>query len=394
MNIRQIAFFLLFKPEESVIIHDELIYVGGNQLDSKQIIGVTPGRMIGSIVLALILGLLLPLIAVLQISLLLPVLMLCGIVGAHLKARAGWLPAMVLFAASLGSTLWFVGAPAMFMLLLAAVLPALLITRSMAQKQPFFEQLKLGIAAYVLGLVAAMIAAYMSFGSGMIASFVDVLRAEFDRMPDAALQPFADAVNSTLALNGIRSVETVTVEMYRAQLKGVLDLMQQTYARMLPGTLLTGAMLSGVLTVLWGNWTMARLGLATNESFMGMSRWFLPAQATVGALALWAVSLIIANSGYEAGATVHAAVGELAGSIFVIQALSALDRRMLTAGRSLSRRRTLIALLAIGALIFGGVAMVLCLTGVLSALFGSRGAVTLWRRERENDHSDRDDPEE
>jgi len=363
-------------------------------LDSKQIIGVTPGRMIGSIVLALILGLLLPLIAVLQISLLLPVLMLCGIVGAHLKARAGWLPAMVLFAASLGSTLWFVGAPAMFMLLLAAVLPALLITRSMAQKQPFFEQLKLGIAAYVLGLVAAMIAAYMSFGSGMIASFVDVLRAEFDRMPDAALQPFADAVNSTLALNGIRSVETVTVEMYRAQLKGVLDLMQQTYARMLPGTLLTGAMLSGVLTVLWGNWTMARLGLATNESFMGMSRWFLPAQATVGALALWAVSLIIANSGYEAGATVHAAVGELAGSIFVIQALSALDRRMLTAGRSLSRRRTLIALLAIGALIFGGVAMVLCLTGVLSALFGSRGAVTLWRRERENDHSDRDDPEE
>ena len=394
MNIRQIAFFLLFKPEESAIIHNELIYVGGNQLDSKQIIGVTPGRMIGSIVLALILGLLLPLIAVLQISLLLPVLMLCGLVGAHLKARAGWLPAMVLFAASLGSTLWFVGAPAMFMLLLAAVLPALLITRSMAQKQPFFEQLKLGIAAYVLGLVAAMIAAYMSFGSGMIASFVDVLRAEFDRMPDAALQPFADAVNSALALNGIRSVETVTVEMYRAQLKGVLDLMQQTYARMLPGTLLTGAMLSGVLTVLWGNWTMARLGLATNESFMGMSRWFLPAQATVGALALWAVSLIIANSGYEAGATVHAAVGELAGSIFVIQALSALDRRMLTAGRSLSRRRTLIALLAIGALIFGGVAMVLCLTGVLSALFGSRGAVTLWRRERENDHSDRDDPEE
>ena len=73
---------------------------------------------------------------------------------------------------------------------------------SVTQKQPFFRQLNRGIVVYVAGLVAAMLAAYTMFGGGMIARFMDVLRVEFTRMPDAALQPFADAVNSALSLGG------------------------------------------------------------------------------------------------------------------------------------------------------------------------------------------------
>ena len=37
-----------------------------------------------------------------------------------------------------------------------------------------------------------------AFGSGMVAKFMDVLRAEYNRMPDAALQPMVDAVNAML----------------------------------------------------------------------------------------------------------------------------------------------------------------------------------------------------
>ena len=349
--------------------------------------------MIVSVVLALAFGAALPLVAVLQISFLLPVLMLCGILAVQLKARSGWPPAMALFAASLGSTLWMVGTPGMFMLLLAAILPAMVVMRGVAHKRPFFEQMKVGVAAYGLGLVAAMLVAYASFGGGMIARFVDILRAEFDRMPDATLQPFADMVNSAMAMNGLRSAEVFTVEMYRASLKGVLDLMQQTYAQLLPGRLLAGAMLSGVLSVLWGNWTMARRGMATNESFQGMSRWFLPAQVTIGTLVFWVVGYLFAIGG-NGGATVFATVRELAASIFMLQALSALDRRMLTDGRSLPRRRALIMVLAVVAMMFDLISIMLCTMGVLSALFGSHGAVTLWRNQRQNDQSDRDDSDE
>ena len=74
---------------------------------------VSPGRMVGSLALALVLGTMIPIIAVLQISLLAPVLMLCGIVGVHLWARAGWAPAAVLFTAALiaGLVAWLVTHP-------------------------------------------------------------------------------------------------------------------------------------------------------------------------------------------------------------------------------------------------------------------------------------------
>ena len=76
---------------------------------------------------------------------------------------------------------------------MAAVLPALYVMRGVAAKRPFFEQLRGGILAFGAGLVAAMLIAYASFGGGMVARFVDMMRAEFARMPDAALQPIVDA---------------------------------------------------------------------------------------------------------------------------------------------------------------------------------------------------------
>lgn len=355
---------------------------------------VSPGRMVGSLALALVLGTLIPIIAVLQISLLAPVLMLCGIVGVHLWARAGWVPAAVLFTAALGSTLWLIGPVGVPLLLLAAILPALLTARGVTQKQPFFRQLNRGIVVYVAGLVAAMLAAYTMFGGGMIARFMDVLRVEFTRMPDAALQPFADAVNSALSLGGAPGGGTFTVQMYREQLSGILDLMQQTYAQLLPGTLLSGALLSGVLSVLWGNWTLARQGMATNESFIGIGQWFLPAQVTLGALGLWAAGFLLANSAYAAGATVYSTVAEVAGSVFVIQALCAVDRRLMAGGGSAGRRKVLITALAVVALIFRGLGSLLCALGVMSALFGSHGAVRMWMDRRQNDHTDRDDPDQ
>ena len=349
--------------------------------------------MAGNAVLGLLIGALLPLVAVLQISMLVPVLMLGSIFAVRLKARAGWLPVGVLVAAELSATAMFVGIELVPILAAAAVLPALYVIRGMDRKQPYFEQMNGAVAAHVAGLLAAMLIAYISFGGSMVARFVDVLRMEFAQMPDAALQPFADAINSALSLSGSIGLKLYTVEMYRTQLIGVLDLMQQTYAQYLPGTLLCGAMLSGVLTALWGNWTLARQGRATNESFVGMASWFLPARFTTGALVLWVAGLLLANSSYRAGAPAWNTIRQLAGAAFAVQALAALDRRMLSAGRSTRRRRVLVTLLAVLALLLQGVGAMLGYIGAASALFGSRGAVRLWLEKHRDDHSDRDDPD-
>lgn len=366
---------------------------GGVGLEFKQVVERPAKGLVGGVILGLVIGAVLPFVALVQISLLVPVLMLGGIFTVALKARYGWAPACALAAAAMASSAWFIGMTIALMLLAASLAPALAIVRAMGRKAPFFEQMKLGVAAYGLGLLAAMLVMYAGYGAGMVARFVDLLRAEYDRMSDAALMPLVEWVNTALSAGGALGVRQMTVEQFRAQMTGILDLMQQTYARMLPGTLLSGALLSGVLSVLWGNWIMARQGRATNESFVGMSRWFLPPGVTGGCVAMWLAGLLLAYGGYENGATVYATISALVGATFAIQALCAADRRMLAAGRSLARRRTLLVIVSVLALLLPDLGMVLSYLGMFSALFGSHGAVRKWRDGRQNDRSD-DDSEE
>ena len=360
-------------------------------MDFKQTDHAPPGRLVGCVLLGIVVGALLPLAAVLQISMLMPVLMLGGIFAAHLKARAGWIPVAALWAAAMAVAFWFMGPTLMLILTVAALLPSLAVMAGMARKAPFFEQMQTGVAAFVGELVAAMLIAYASYGGNMVARFVDALRAEYGRMPDAALQPLVEWMNTLVSSGEVGGMRSVTVNYFRAQLSGVLDLLQQTYAQTLPGVLLSGAALSGVLAVLWGNWTMARRGMATNESFVGISGWFMPARISVGALSLWAAGLIMLYAGKDNGATIYMTIAQLVGAAFALQALSALDRRMLRAGRTLNRRRVMIGLLAAISLLLRGVGAMLSYVGVMSALFGSRGAVKLWMRRRQDDHSDDDD---
>ncbi len=356
-------------------------------MDSREVAVAESGRgpLLGSVILALIVGGLLPIVALLQISLLVPTLMLGGIMAAYLGVKAGWIPVGVLAVASATSAGYLMGGRIALVLIVASLAPSVTVVLGATGKRPFFEQMNAGVITFVLGLLAAMLVAYMSFGSGMVAKFVDVLRGEYNRMPDAALQPMVDAVNAMLPATGGMRSKSMTVTAFRSQLSGVLDLMQQTYAQVMPGALLSGAILSGVLSVLWANWTMARRGMATNESFVGMSGWFMPVHITLGALGLWAVGLILMLSGSANGATVYMTIAQAVGAAFAVQALCALDRRMLRADRPLGRRRLLIGLLSVAALLMRSLGSALAYVGVASALFGSHGAIRRWTQNRPKD---------
>ena len=363
-------------------------------MDSKQVTYKQPGLPVGSVLLALLIGATLPIVGLVQISLLVPTLMLGGIFAARLYAKNGWIPAGVLIVATAVSSGVLLGGTLALILVVASLLPAVAVIFGMTQKKPFFEQLNAGVAAFFGGLLAAILIANMSFGGGMISRFVNTLRAEYDRMPDALLQPMVNWVNTMLSSGVSGSSALMTVDSFRSQLSGVLDLMEQTYAQILPGALLSGALLSGVVSVLWGNWTMARQGRATNQSFVGMSGWFMPARISIGAIILWIAGLIMMYSDTRNGTTVYTTIAQAAGAAFAVQALCALDRRMVRADRPLGRRRLLIMLLAILALLLRGVASVLTWIGAASALFGSHGAIRMWLQNRQNDQSNHNDPNE
>ena len=349
------------------------------------------GKTVLAVVLALITGFLLPLATMLQIMLLLPVMMFGGILCVYFFCYAGPVPAGVFTICGLASTYWLMSPRMMWMLAVAAFVPALVMLRGALLKQPFFDQLRNGIIVSVLGMLTAIFIAYSGYGGDMIARFMDLIRTEISRMPDAMFQPFIDAINSSLVLSGVSGAR-MTVQTYRGQMMGVLDLMQEAYVESLPGTLLSGALLTGVLGTLWGNWTLARRGMATDQSFVGMSQWFLPTQITVGALVIWIVGYFATNGSYGAGRTRYVTVYQLASCAFVIQALSAIDRRLLRAGSSTRGRKVAIFLLGMGSLILRILGMALFTVGAISALFGSHGAVKLWLDKRRNDdHSDDDD---
>ena len=344
-------------------------------MESKQVYRAPSGRTVGSILLALVVGALLPIAAVFQISLLIPVLMLGGILTVFFYSAAGWVPAGVFVAVQLGATGWFFGPTLMAMDLAAAVLPAVLLIPGIRGTRPFFDQMRASLLLYFGGMVGAVVIAYVSFGGSTIQHFMDVMRQQFRYIPDAALAPFVEAVNSALSMEGSQTFSGISISDYRASLMGVLDLMQQTYGQMLPGALLSGALVSAVLTVLWGNWRMAMRGIATTRSFVGMTGWFLPAHVTLGMLVLWVVSYALAQGGISSGGAVYATVHQLASFTFLFQALSAMDRRYLDQGMSFKWRRFLIGFTLFASLVFRDLATVLMIVGICSALFGRRGTM-------------------
>ncbi|MBR1559217.1 MAG: DUF2232 domain-containing protein [Clostridia bacterium] len=346
------------------------------------------GKVALGVVLAVLLGIAAPALTALETALLLPVILLSGVLMVFLHGYAGRLPAWLFMTVQLGAAAVLLGPTFMWMLMAAGTFPAILSMRGILTKRPFFEQMKLDIGFYLAGLLAAVTIAWSVFGGNMIPRAVDALRAQFELTPDLFFLPFVEAVNA--AMPGT----TVTVAGYRAQVMAVLELLGETYERMLPGTLLSGAALSGVLTALWGNWLMARHGMATNESYISLERWFLPKQATAGLLLMWVAAYILSETGYQGGESVYMAVYALVSLAFYIQGLCAVDRFMFRRGASSGRRRFVVILGLILGAIFRLFNTFLFVVGAFSALFGSHGAISRRveiRVERRDDDDDDDD---
>lgn len=329
---------------------------------------VTIAKAVFGTIIALLLGCLFPLILTIELSLLMPMLLVTNIALPVIFVASGKFAALALIIAEMASTIFFLGDTIGIMMLLTSVVPGIVVIWGISRRRHFFEQMQTGLIAHFLGLIAAVSVAYFNFGGDMIQKFIDSMREQVALIPDELFMPIVQSVNDMIAsLSGEAASPDmmITVESYRSVLAGtMMDVMQRMYVEYLPGCLLTGAVITGLVSVLWGNWRMARKGLATNESFIGMSCWQIPVHLSVGVFFIWIVGAVISGSGaYSAGNTVYTAIYMLVQMTFYVQALSGFDRMLIGRFMGLRGRRILIFLALIGAMIIPFINVVLFVYG-------------------------------
>lgn len=349
------------------------------------------GKIVLGVIIALIIGALVPVVMTLQISMMTPMVMLGGLMMVLLFCFAGPAPALVLGVMQIAASAYFFSPVFGWIVLFMSVMPAWVAIRGIGSKQPFFKQMQDCLSAQTSGLLIAVIIAYVSFGGDMISKLIDAIRTEFARMPEELISSIVDGVNSTMVSMGFQE-STLTVDAYRELVSGaMLDYLQESYTRILPGSLIVGAVFTAVISVFWGNWRMARKGLATSESFVGMSAWFLPGHATGGLIFVWAASYVLMAVGYKSGENLYQTVYMLNQLVFSIQALASFNRGFLKKGVRTGKRCALTVIIWIASMLMPGLGIGLMFIGIASALWGSHGMITLRMKQQHDNDSDNND---
>jgi len=346
---------------------------------------ISAGQKMAGYVIAVLTGLLAPFSAALEISAFMPVVFITSILMAFLHGFAGRGP-MIACAIAHGLMMGAgLGSDFMYMLLFAAVLPTIWVLRMVDRNVPFFTQMLHGIIAFAIGLLLAVFMAFALYGGEIASSIVESVRAAINTIPQEYMDMYAANLNSideSILANS--SVEEI--------LSQALYFVEEQLNMQLPGMLLSGAALTSVFCVSMGNRMRAHKGLATVESFVPLHRWFLPSHLTLGLLGMLAASGVCILLGMSAGRGAFYTIWLLMIYAFYVQAAASFMRRlMLTRLRSRGRCGVLAAIFIVSLLL--GMAEMLAMFGGLSALFGSRGAVTLWLLKRQAGKDKDDKPE-
>ena len=323
----------------------------------------SPGRIAAGTVLALILAFLFPQMIVFQLMMF--NLGVVAMAGVALFVWAGPIPAVVLAAAGTANLLYFCGLPVGLTLLPMAVAPPVAVALGVRGRRPFFQQMQRGVAAFLAGAAATALIAAVAFGGNLVAQIVAMLGEVFEQ---AGREVWAIVRPSLTAID-----PSVTFEQFSEMFAETLALIQAYYELYLLANLLSGAAVTAIVSVFWGNWLAARRGEATAESFVGLHGWYLPSNLTWGALMTLLAAWILANTSISGGVAAWLTVTQLAEVAFVVQALAAIDRRLKARGSTRGRRTAMVVLILIAGAIFQLFGL-LSLAGAASALFGSRGA--------------------
>lgn len=322
--------------------------------------------------LALVIGALHPLLLSYQTLLVIWLLPCIGVIAAVvLYAAAGMAPAICLGVSAIVSSYLRatgLGPELATATLPLTVLPAVVAILGLRARKPFFVQLRNASLAQLGGALAAIVICAMFFGRDMISQCMDLIRA----FADQQLPAIYEIYRPVWTAQGVN----VTYEEFLGLFSDVLFQIQTYYELYLASSVLANAALTGIISVLWGNWVLARHGEATVESFRGLADWHMPSNMTFGLLISLIACLILRSTGIGSAEVAWTTASALVSLAFCAQLAAANDRRLKAAGATHGKRTALGILLCVLISLIPMARTIASFGGAASALFGRQGAIT------------------
>ena len=307
--------------------------------------------------LAALLAIAAPLAVLSELMWLLPVLLVPSVGIALLYRWFGRGPALCAALLQIMVYATMLGAMGMWIAISATILP--LVALMLASRQSFFDQLRISIASFILGVVLAVGLMYLSFGGDAIARVLDLLPQSLRTLPTEFLDQLIASLPEQIASG-------MTAESFIGFFDEAVAQLKPVYQSNLPGLLFGGALVSALICA-------PAMAVARGADCAPIRDWALPASTTGGLLLILLVSFVLSEAGMQGADVALQAVLDIVVIAFCVQALSSFARRLHLSGKSIGMQSGVLAVLAV--LAWFGASLYLALYGCASALFGSRGAL-------------------
>lgn len=338
------------------------------------------GKLIGGILLSLLVGILSPYLLVFLPLFLSPVLL--GWIGA----RFGLPAAVAGVAAALFSTAALLGWPMAAWTLAALYAPLICAFVGIRRQWRFEDQLGRCIATSILCLTLAVALARFVVGEDLVSYLARLLENMLNELPSEVLDSFLLAGNSaglfSASQAGGLTSGIYTLAQRQEMIAQIVDSIRSLYETGLPGLLLFGAGLTGILLAAIPNRHLVRRGALPRECYWPLAKWHLSVKMTFGLLAVFLGILILDVSDRMEGMSAISFAGEALLTLFFgLQAVGSLERRLIAGNLRPGTRVALIVLMVV--LLSPG--RILTFYGMISALAGPHyGAIPQILRSRRN----------
>ena len=292
-------------------------------------------------------------------------------------AKFGWVAALFTALASTVTVNSVFGAVGTYGMLLVCVLPAAVDCFLLAKKKRYFSRLRWALLAQGVGIGAFFLAAYMLVGQNLADALSQAMYNQVASMPAGFVDYYLAMMGQTTLPTDEINILTgfLTAEERAAMLASAFEVQTLAYKVNLPGLIVNSCIYSGVLTAHWGSDAYARAG--GEHEHHSISEWRIGTNVTVIASLLFVTGMVFAFMTQSDYAAPMMFTCNLASSaLFTVQGTGVISRMCRRSGWTDGRRRTMVSILFV--LNFMGMS-VLPLLGFASALWGTKGIITLKR---------------
>ncbi len=317
-----------------------------------------------------------------------------------LYAWAGWVPAGIVSVGTIASLAWFAsisGAvnPALAGIgaALVLVVPGVVSIVLMEKRMGFFLRMAIAAGVQTAALLGCVAFIYLGMGIDLVDALTGMMRTTVEFMPQEMIEQFLNMYYMSGMLTQ-ESVEELTggVLLWSDVMKifdQVFELTNYQLKQVMPAMLINSGLISGVLMTALPSAVARRRGFEPAVPHVPVHEWFLPARAAGGLTVCMATGFVLNLMNIEGASGVLIVFTQAVSTLCIIQGIAAMTRRFRESGAGRGVRIGLTA----AAVIFA--AQFMEMVGMASALFGRRGAVSTWMRnkmkEMEENRKDDDD---